>query len=46
VFAGMRRGAKFAAVSVSVGCFAWEICQRFDLSGTILYITRGTYDMT
>ena len=27
-----------------VACFAWEFGQRFDLSGSILGITQGTFD--
>ena len=26
-------------------CIVWEICQKFDLSGTVLVITRGTFDI-
>jgi hypothetical protein len=37
-------GAVQAAVLVGAGCFAWEISQRFDLSGTPLAIAEGTFD--
>jgi hypothetical protein len=44
VFAKMRRGAELVALFVVVACFVWEFCQRYDLSGTPLSITRGIYD--
>jgi hypothetical protein len=33
-----------SAVVVFAGCTAWEWCQRFDLRGTPLMITRGSFD--
>jgi hypothetical protein len=44
MFAKTRRGAEIAALFVLVACFVWEFCQRYDLSGTPLSITQGTYD--
>jgi hypothetical protein len=44
LFAKMRRGAELAALFVVVACFVWEFCQRYDLSGTPLSITRGVSD--
>ena len=44
IFAGFWLGAEIAAASLLVACFAWEFCQRLDLSGSVLGITKGTYD--
>jgi hypothetical protein len=44
VFARMRRGAELSALFVVVACFVWELCQRYDLSGTPLSMTKGVYD--
>jgi hypothetical protein len=30
--------------AVMIPCFLWEWCQRYDLRGTPLFITRGTFD--
>ncbi len=33
-----------SATIVLTGCFAWELCQLYDLDGTLLAITRGQFD--
>ena len=33
-----------SAAIVLIACVAWEWCQRFDLRGTPLAITRGRFD--
>jgi hypothetical protein len=46
----MLRGGRFhlrslaAITTVLAGCFLWEWMQRYDLSGTPLAITRGSFD--
>jgi len=44
VFASLRYGTEIAALTQLIGCFVWEICQRFDLSGTVLFFTKGVFD--
>lgn len=44
IFSRHRLGAEFAAISLFVACFAWEFCQRFDFSGSVLGITQGVFD--
>jgi len=44
VFASLTYGAEIAVLTQLIGCFAWEFCQRLDLSHTILFITKGTFD--
>jgi hypothetical protein len=33
-----------SAIIVLAGCTAWEICQLFNLDGTLLAITVGHFD--
>ena len=33
-----------AAALTLIACFAWEFCQRYDLRGTPLFFTHGTFD--
>ena len=46
----MLRGGRFhlrplaALTTVLGGCYLWEWMQRYDLSGTPLVITRGSFD--
>ena len=35
---------KQAFILIWILCIAWEVLQKFDLSGTPLVITRGTFD--
>ncbi len=44
IFASPKYGAEIAALTQLVGCFVWEICQLFDLSGTVLFLTKGVFD--
>lgn len=44
IFASLPYGAELAALTQLIGCFVWEICQRFDLSGTVLFFTQGVFD--
>ncbi len=39
-----RPSPEIAALSIFAACFLWEWCQRYDLSGTLLGITRGSFD--
>jgi hypothetical protein len=39
-----RLGPTASALTVFGGCFAWEWAQRWDLSGTPLFFTRGRFD--
>lgn len=39
-----RPTADQAAAIMLVSCYAWEFCQRYDLSGTPLFFTHGTFD--
>ncbi len=34
----------WSAIIVLAGCFAWELCQLYDLDGTLLAITAGQFD--
>lgn len=33
-----------AAALILAACYGWEFCQRYDLRGTPLFFTRGTFD--
>ena len=44
IFASVKFGAEIAILVQLVGCFVWEFCQRFDLSNTVLFFTKGTFD--
>ncbi len=44
VFARARAPAEATVVTVLLLGVVWEWCQRFDLSGTILSGTQGTFD--
>ena len=44
VFVRLCRPAEAAAVAVLAAGLAWEFCQRYDLSRTLLARTKGTYD--
>jgi hypothetical protein len=44
VFASLKFGAEIAAFTQWVGCFAWEFCQKLDLSNTVLFFTAGVFD--
>ena len=35
---------EMAGGGVFAGCFLWEWCQRYDLRGTVLGITGGSFD--
>lgn len=35
---------RVSAIIVLAGCVAWEICQLFNLDGTLLAITAGQFD--
>ncbi len=35
---------EITAGGVFAACFLWEWCQRYDLRGTVLSFTRGTFD--
>ena len=35
---------EIAAAGLFAACFLWEWCQRYDLRGTVLGITRGSFD--
>jgi hypothetical protein len=39
-----RPSAGQAAGIILGACYAWEFCQRYNLQGTPLAITRGTFD--
>ena len=41
---GQPASAEVAAVGMFTGCFLWEWCQRYDLRGTVLSFTAGTFD--
>lgn len=40
----VRAQSAVAAAFVLIPCFAWELLQRYDLSGTPLAVTRGHFD--
>ena len=40
---GQPSSAQVAAILLGA-CYLWEFCQRYDLQGTPLAITRGTFD--
>lgn len=44
IWRGRYPSAELAAGGVFAGCFLWEWCQRYDLRGTLLGITRGSFD--
>lgn len=44
IFASLTYGAEIAALTLLMGCFLWEFCQRFDLSDTVLFFTKGVFD--
>ncbi len=44
VFASPKAGAEIAALTQLAGCITWEFSQRFDLSNTPLFFTKGVFD--
>lgn len=40
----LRPSPVLAALSVLIPCYIWEFCQRYDLSGTPLFFTKGHFD--
>ena len=40
----LHLGPDQAAALNLIACYAWEFCQRYDLRGTPLFFTHGTFD--